>query len=394
MLRDTKRIEINRQALKDAGLDAVVCALPMNVLLLSGYWPVAGTSIAIFTSDQQVTLLVPEDEKELADDGWADEVSTFSTGSLTELKSPIQAVEPVLEEIGSRLGKAKIGFESDVISEPVSYAAMNLYGAAIIDLLRSAFSLATLVPARQILTRLRSVLTPNEIEKVKLVCGIAESAFRYGAEKICEGKSEIEIAEAFHCKLSDTRSAARAGGFTFCMSGENSYEAFAAFQLSRQRCLQNGDLALVHCNSYADGLWTDITRTYCVGGPDEKKQRMYEAVLDALKAAVEAVRPGVRASDVDGAARQIIAERGFGEAFKHGLGHAVGFHAIDHNAPPRLHPASPDTLQTGTVFNIEPAIYIEGIGGLRHCDMVAVGTTGAEILTDFQRTPADMVVMK
>jgi len=53
-----------------------------------------------------------------------------------------------------------------------------------------------------------------------------------------------------------------------------------------------------------------------------------------------------------------------------------------------------DVLETGMVFNIEPAIYIEGYGGMRHCDMVAVGTSGAEILTDFQRTPAEMVIIK
>jgi Xaa-Pro aminopeptidase len=87
-----------------------------------------------------------------------------------------------------------------------------------------------------------------------------------------------------------------------------------------------------------------------------------------------------------------LAERGFASEFKHGLGHGVGFNAIDHNAPPRLHPVSTDKLETGMVFNIEPAIYIEGYGGIRHCDMVAVGTGGAEILTDFQRTPAEMVI--
>lgn len=392
MLRDTKRIEINRQALKDASLDVLVCALPMNVLLLSGYWPVVGVSVAIFTSDGRVTLIVPEDEKELADTGWANEVKIFSTGSLVDLKSPIQAVMPALIEIGSKLGRAKLGFETDAVGEPVSYAAMNLYGVAITDLLRSAFPKAILKHAGQLLTRLCSILTPNEIERVKTVCRIAEDAFGFGAVKICEGKSETEIAEAFRYKLSATKRAVRAGGYTFCMSGENSYKAYAAFQLSTQRSLQKGDLALVHCNSYADGFWTDITRTYSVGEPDEKKQKMYEAVFDALEAAKKAVRPGTPASEVDRAAREVLSEYGFSEAFKHGLGHAVGFHAIDHNAPPRLHPASKDILETGMVFNIEPAIYTEGVGGTRHCDMVAVTETGVEILTPFQRSPEKMII--
>lgn len=392
MLSDNERISLNRNALKDAGLDAVVCALPSNVLLLSGYWPVIGTSLAFFSTEGELILLVPDDEKRLAENGWADEIMAFSTGNLTELKTLAETVEPALKKICARFQNAKIGFEASPANEPVSYASMNQYGAAIKDLLCTAFSSASLVPADDMLARLRAVLTPGEIERTRKACSIAAAAFADGMAKMNAEMTEKEIANAFHRNLSLTD--ARAGGFTFCMSGENSYHAYAAFQLSRQRRLQNGDLALVHCNSYANGFWTDITRTYCIGEPDEKKQRMYDAVFDALDAAIAAIRPGVAASAVDAAARKVLTERGFGNTFKHGLGHSVGFNAIDHNALPRLHPASVDVLETGMVFNVEPAIYIEGYGGMRHCDMVAVGTSGAEILTDFQRTSDDMVILK
>ena len=90
--------------------------------------------------------------------------------------------------------------------------------------------------------------------------------------------------------------------------------------------------------------------------------------------------------------REVLNERGFGKEFVHGLGHAVGFHAIDHNAPPRLHPASPDILETGMVFNIEPAIYIEDFGGMRHCEMAVVTENGAELLTSFQSGIEQMII--
>ena len=77
-------------------------------------------------------------------------------------------------------------------------------------------------------------------------------------------------------------------------------------------------------------------------------------------------------------------KRGFTKEFRHPTGHSVGFVAIDHNAPPRLHPMSPDVLETGMVFNVEPGIYIEGYGGMRHCDVVAVTETAYEVLTPFQ----------
>ena len=92
----------------------------------------------------------------------------------------------------------------------------------------------------------------------------------------------------------------------------------------------------------------------------------------------------MNAADVDAAARDVLKMRGFGPQFKHSTGHGVGFSAIDANAKPRLHPKSEDTLEAGMVFNVEPAIYFEGYGGMRHCDMVAVTDSGAEVLTPFQ----------
>jgi Xaa-Pro aminopeptidase len=240
------------------------------------------------------------------------------------------------------------------------------------------------------------VLTPRESDRVRVACRFAEAAFLDGARQLHTGLTETEVAAMFRAPLSTRgmshEGVARADGFTFCMSGPNSAEAYAAYQRSRARRIESGDLVLVHCNSYADGYWTDITRTFCSGETDDLKLRMYDAVFAARRAAIEAVRPGVKASEVDAAARQVLTERGFGEAFKHGLGHGVGFAAIDHNATPRLHPASPDVLEVGMIFNVEPAIYLQGYGGLRHCDVVLVTEEGAEVLTPFQSKIAELTV--
>src|SRR6185295_6178091 len=132
------------------------------------------------------------------------------------------------------------------------------------------------------------------------------------------------------------------------------------------------------------GLWTDITRTYHPGPVDDGVRDLFEAVLAARAAALAAIAPGARAAAVDRAAREVLADRGLGDAFRHGTGHGVGFAAIDHDARPRIHPASEDVLQAGMVFNLEPAIYLDGWGGLRHCDLVAVTAEGVELLTPFQ----------
>ena len=379
---------MNAEALRDAGLDAFVCSLPINVLLMTGYWPVIGTSAAVFLPDGRSLLLVPEDERPLAEKGWADEVRSFSTGSLKQLMSPIEAISEPLKHAAASLSGAVVGYETGPVSEPASYAAMNLYGPSFTALIKDAFPKSKLVSASEVLTRLRSTLSRREIERVAAACRIAEKAFESGRSRIYEGLTEREAAALFQDELSDPthseQGVRRAGGFIYCMSGENSFNASAAFQISRGRRLRSGDLVLVHCNSYADGFWTDITRTYQLGRGDERTEKMFEAISEASQAAMGEIRPGVRARDVDAAARDVLAQHGFEKEFVHGLGHAVGFHAIDHNAPPRLHPASADVLETGMVFNIEPAIYVKGFGGMRHCDMAAVTASGCDVLTKFQ----------
>lgn len=385
-------------ALTRAELDALVCSFPANVLLLSGYWPVIGTAIAFATRDGRIVVLAPEDERKLAERGWADEIHTFQPGSLTEIRtlttSLRQPIEQIARELG--LGSGRVGYERGPMSEPVTYSAMNIYGASLLDVLGDPGGRPSCVPADDVLTRLRSVKTANEVNRLRSACEIAGAAFETGRAALRIGQRETELAAAFRAPMSirgigqDDRT--RADGFTFCMSGANAAEAFGAYARSRAKPIARGDLVLMHCNSYRDGYWTDITRTYCAGEPDERQESLYEAVLAARSAALDTIRPGARAAEVDRAAREELRARRLGEAFKHATGHGVGFGAIDAGSPPRIHPASPDRLEPGMVFNVEPAVYFDGYGGLRHCDVVVVTETGVELLTPFQATIDELAV--
>lgn len=210
------------------------------------------------------------------------------------------------------------------------------------------------------------------------------------------GLWETEVAALFRSPLSRVGVGApgveRADGSVFCMSGVNAAEAYGAYARSRAATLAPGQFALVHCNSYVDGYWTDITRTYSLGEADAYQRRLYDAVLEARAAALSVIRLGIRAAEVDQATRTVLASQGFGPQFKHGTGHGVGFAAINHNAQPRLHPRSNDILETGMVFNVEPAIYLDGYGGLRHCDVVALTDYGIEVLTPFQSNISQLTV--
>jgi Xaa-Pro dipeptidase len=396
-VRDTDRIERIVAALHETRLDALVCTLPSNVLLLTGYWPVVGTSVAVATREGAVGLVVPFDEEDLALAGWADVREPFQPGSLAELRPLVEVIRPALGRVLERLGvgSGRVGYERGPMLEPSSYAGTNRYGAALRDLLLDCCPGVGLFGADEILAGLRAVLTPRELDRLRIACRVAEDAFRSGAARVVPGATEREVAAIFRATLeayADTGGdpTARAGGFVFCMSGPDAALADRAYARTRARRIQPGDLVMVHCNSFVNGLWTDITRTYHPGPVDDGARPVIEAVLAARRAALEAIAPGVLAREVDRAARDVLRQRGFGNYFRHGTGHGVGFAAIDHNARPRLHPASNDVLEAGMVFNVEPAVYLEGKGGVRQCEMVAVHRGGAELLTPFQNRLAEL----
>jgi Xaa-Pro aminopeptidase len=398
-MRDSERVQRIQDSLREHNLDALVCALPAYVLMISGYWPVVGTSLAVASAAGEIALVVPEDEEGLAQTGGADRIITYQPVTLAEMrrvsKAAVGPLHTAIAELG--LERAAIGFEWGEASEPASYASMHLFGGSINDVLSSAAPAAMLRAADDVIAQLAAVKTAYEVERIRRACHIAGYAFDTGVERVIAGSSEAEVAAAFAVPLSTAglryEGVERADGFVFCMSGPNSAKAFGAYARTRTRSLETGDLVLVHCNSYADGYWTDITRTYHLGETGERVEAMYSAVFAARHAALMAIRPGVKASEVDAVARDVLRDHGFAKECKHGIGHGVGFAAISANAIPRIHPACEDSLETGMVFNIEPAIYIDGFGGLRHCDMVAVTPAGAEVLTDFQTHPAALQIV-
>jgi Xaa-Pro aminopeptidase len=358
--------------------------------MLSGYWPVIGTGMAVATRDGVVTVLAPQDELQFAEHGWTSRIDTFSPGSLTEITTPALAASGPLRKLlhDLKIDCAHIGYEFGEASEPASYAGMHVYNNAVIDMLRFAAPSAPLAPASLVIDRLAAVKTPPEIERIRTACQIASEAYAHGRTQLDDCRTEAEIAAVYRAGFSvfgvTKPNVLRADGLAWCMSGPNSAKAGSAFAHTGNRELQRGDMVLIHSNSYADGYWTDVTRTQVLREMTDRQRKVFAAIFDARAAAYSVIKAGVGAADVDAAAREVIRKHGFADEFSHSLGHGVGFAAISANAHPRIHPKSDEVLETGMTFNVEPAIYIGEHGGARHCDMVAVTSKGMELLTDFQ----------
>ena len=383
MSLDSARLCRVTSALRECGYDAVVCTTPEDVLILSGYWPVIGNAVAVVTEEGACAVVAPKDELKFVRSGWADSVFPFEAGSLDAIESPEDVVAPPLFEALGRLGLSRqsiVALQDGPSMTPSGYAARFAYGPALGRLLAHRVQVQD---ATSMLQRLRCLLTDAEVENVRAACATAKAAFVHTVPFVVSGVTENALAVRLRSGLLRSDSDVRADGFAYCMSGPNAAHAWAAFQHSTDRTVEPGDLVLLHCNSFHNGFWTDITRTYCAGEPNSDAQYMYDAVFEARAAALAAVGPGVPACAVDTAARTVLTNHGFGEAFRHPTGHGVGFVAANHNALPRIHPCAREPLEPGMVFNIEPGIYLEGLCGMRHCDMVVVTDNGCELLTPF-----------
>ena len=181
--RDEERVRRIRFALGGAGLDAVVCALPENVLLLSGYWPVVGDALALATREGRIAVIAPEDERDLAEAGWADDIRTFRPASLDAIRRIDEVVSEPLGTLVRKLGLryGPIGYEGGPASEPASYVGMLLFGPILEAFLTRVLSPCRLETAEGILKQLRAAKTPREVARIRTACRIAARAFRAGA---------------------------------------------------------------------------------------------------------------------------------------------------------------------------------------------------------------------
>lgn len=154
---------------------------------------------------------------------------------------------------------------------------------------------------------------------------------------------------------------------------------------SGDRLIEAGDPVVVDFGGRFDGYFSDTTRNFVVGAPPDGYMEAFEVLHAAQQAAIEAVRPGVTAESVDAAAREVIADAGFGRFFIHRTGHGIGLEVHEH---PYIVEGNSIDLEPGMAFSIEPGIYLPGRFGMRIEDIVVVTEEGVERLNQSCRTPA------
>jgi Xaa-Pro aminopeptidase len=220
------------------------------------------------------------------------------------------------------------------------------------------------VPAGGLVERLRRVKDEQELAAIEAASKLADEVWEWSVERGLGGRSERDVARAAEARIREL--GADPSFPAIVAAGPNGALPHAE---PGERAIGKGELVVFDMGAKLDGYCSDGTRTYATGEPGEEAREVYETVLAAQLAALEAIAAGVKGEDVDGVARKVIEEGGHGKRFGHGLGHGVGLEV--HEAP-RLSLRSDDVLEPGEVVTVEPGIYLPGQLGVRIEDLVVV----------------------
>lgn len=341
------RMDEFRGRMDREAFDAYWVVKTANVRYLSGFSGDAGT--LVITRDRAVLITDSRFKEEAEEEAEVDEVKVREDGM-------VETVGNVCES----LGYPKTGFTAS----NVTYADGQELG--------SALPSEGVIPCSEgIVESLRIQKGREEIEAIIAATQLAEEAFQAFAERVVAGRSEKWLSGWLEWEMK-RRGAEGVAFDTICAVDERA-------SLPHARCtereLTGKSALLVDWGARVDSYNSDLTRVLGTGTIPRQVCELVEIVMDAQKAALEVLGPGVPCADVDRAARDVIAESGYGPQFAHSLGHGVGLEV--HEAP-RLARGNGEELKPGMVVTVEPGIYIPGEAGVRVEDLIVVTSSGFE----------------
>ncbi|MBQ3076213.1 MAG: aminopeptidase P family protein [Clostridia bacterium] len=221
--------------------------------------------------------------------------------------------------------------------------------------------------------KMRQIKREEEIAKIRAAQTLAEAAYDYILPRLEVGRTELQIAAELEYFMK--REGASGPSFdTICVSGSRSSLPHGT---PTDAPLEKNVFITMDFGCKLDGYASDMTRTVCLGKADEEMKRVYETVLSAQLCAMKEIRGDVSGKEVDRAARDVIADAGYGDFFGHSLGHGLGLKV--HEAP-SFSPSFEGTVPAGVVMSVEPGIYLPGKFGVRIEDLVVVRKDGFENL--------------
>jgi Xaa-Pro aminopeptidase len=366
------RLSRARAWMRDASLDALLVTHLPNVTYLCGFRGTAGAFV-----------LTPSRSVLAVDFRYATQARALpaAQGSLPIIE--VSIVEHTYDEAFLRLLQdvraSRIGIESAWMSVGTFNRLRESLAGDVTRTSGPEAACPVLLPTERAIERLRAVKDEEETAILREAGRRLSRAARCVGTLVQPGRTERAVAGDINAEL-------RAHGFerpafeTIVASGPNSALPHAR---PGERELARGDWVVLDFGGVYGGYCVDLTRTVHVGVPSGEFRRMFAAVVEAQRAAMGVVRPGAKGSEIDGAARQVLARYGLADAFGHGTGHGLGLEVHEEPRIAKRVEGQPDEpVEPGMVFTIEPGAYVPGVGGVRIEDDVLVTDGGHEMLTD------------
>ncbi|MDB8789127.1 Xaa-Pro peptidase family protein [Romboutsia sp. 1001216sp1] len=324
--------------------------------------------IGALTGSGVYVLITKEQKYQILDGRYTDEADKKTSGFIKRVVSQGSYIENIIELL-EEMNIKNIAIESQT---------MSIQEYILLD--KAGFNINLITNE---LGKVRAVKSKEEIELIKKACEITDEVFSEVISEIKEGMTELEVSALlqYHALKKG------ASGMSFepiVVSGERGAMPHGRPTTKK---LKKNEAITIDFGVVYQGYQSDMTRTVSIGKPPKIIQEIYDVVLKAQLSAIESIKQGMKASDVDKIARQIIENHGFGDYFNHGLGHGIG---LGDGEVPTLNPRSDDILTEGMVMSCEPGIYIPDVGGVRiEDDIVIIDGKGISL----NKTSKDFIIL-
>ena len=367
-----QRLAAARDGLARHGASALLIGVGSDLRYLTGHLahPMERLTMLVLPASGEAAIIVPRLESMAA------ATSPAGAARLVDVVPWDETADPY-GIVAARLGAAPGADGAGGLLVDTGLWAMHLL-ALQRALPGRAFGLAT-----DVLRDLRIVKAPGEIETLRAAAHAADRALERIARGRLVGRTEADVSHEIGELLIEEGH--QFAAFAIVASGPN---AASPHHHASERVIQAGEPIVLDIGGTLAGYCSDMTRTIWVtggdpaNGPDEEFRTIHELVRRANADATAAVRPGAACEQLDEVARRVIRGGGYGDAFIHRLGHGIG---MDGHEDPYLVADSPDALQPGMAFSIEPGIYLQGRYGVRIEDIVICGESGPDVLNEAPR---------
>lgn len=344
------RSEQIKKRFQEFEIDAMLIITPSNRRYASGFHSTDGV------------VLITKNESFLFVDSRYIEAAQNSASGMTVLL--VDAENNYKKRITSALKSSEctaVGFED----AQMSYSDYIKYSTMI--------SLP-LKPASALLNELRRCKDEDEVKSLYSAQRISERALEDVLKLIKPDVTELDIAAELTYKMLKY-GGERMSFDPIVLTGTNTSMPHG---VPGSEKIKSGDFVLMDFGCVFNGYCSDMTRTVAVGEPTDEMRRIYGIVLEAQLAGIAVAGKGVKGSDIDGAARRVIENAGFGDCFGHSFGHGVG---LDIHEEPTASPSSVMKMPEGAVISAEPGIYLPGKFGVRIEDVIIIREKGCENIT-------------